>query len=360
MSDKTEKPTDHRLRELRKKGQVAKSQDFPAVVTFITSIYTMFYIAPMIYKYISRYSIQMMKIIPNLNIEVKGVSYILEGVKIIFLVSLPVVIVTAFMGVIANYLVIGPLFSTKVFVPNLSKFNLFNNLKQKFSMRTLFDVTKNCIKLGVSAYICYSVIKRSFGDIISSLGGSVANSLMLVSVLIKDVIIKVGLFFLFVGLFDYMYNKYKFMKDNMMSKHEVKQEYKNMEGDPQLKGRRKEIAKEIAYGGGAPQSPKGAKAMVTNPTHIAIAIGYEDDYPAPFVMSKGTGLDAQWLIDEARRLDIPIVRNIPLAHQLFRETPEFGYVPIDTYDVIAEIIKWAISLGQKQQEEKDLTWGSYE
>ena len=130
-----------------------------------------------------------------------------------------------------------------------------------------------------------------------------------------------------------------------MEKFEVKQEYKNMEGDPQIKGKRKQIAQEIAYQDGPSGGVRRAQAVVTNPTHLAIAIGYEREVDsAPYVLAKGNAELAERIISLAKQYDIPIVRNIKLAHRLWDNGELNEYVPEDTYAPLAEILRWVASL----------------
>jgi flagellar biosynthesis protein FlhB len=124
-----------------------------------------------------------------------------------------------------------------------------------------------------------------------------------------------------------------------MEKFEVKQEYKDTEGSPEIKGKRRQIAQEIAYDEG-PSAVKRAKAVVTNPTHLAVAIGYEPQkYPAPFILAKGMGLIAEAIIREADKHNIAIMRNVPLAHELFENGKVYEYIPAETYEAVAEILR---------------------
>ena len=160
-----------------------------------------------------------------------------------------------------------------------------------------------------------------------------------------EVVWKVTLFFVVIAVADLAYQKYNFANEMKMEKFEVKQEYKNTEGDPKIKSKRKEIAREIAYGDGASGHVKKSKAVVTNPTHLAIAIGFEKELdPAPYILMKGADSMAQHIIKLAEEHGVPVMRNIPLARQLWEYGEEFHYVPEDTYEALAEILRWIESL----------------
>ena len=156
---------------------------------------------------------------------------------------------------------------------------------------------------------------------------------------------KVGIFFLVVAILDFAYQKYNFGKEMMMEKFEVKQEYKNTEGDPQIKSKRKQIQQEIAYSDGPSAGVQKAAAIVTNPVQLAIAIGYNREVDAaPYVLVMGEGLLAERIVHFADKYDVPIVRNIELAHKLWLDGEVYEYIPEDTYETMAEILRWINSL----------------
>jgi flagellar biosynthesis protein FlhB len=141
-----------------------------------------------------------------------------------------------------------------------------------------------------------------------------------------------------------------FAKQMKMEKFEVKQEYKNTEGDPQIKSKRKQVAQEIAYQDGPAGAVKKAKAVVTNPTHLAIVLGYDKSVDAaPYILSMGKEKMAEQLIKLAEKYDIPVMRNVDLAHKLWEEGEVDQYVPEDTYEVIAEILRWVASLQEESE-----------
>lgn len=349
MGEKTEKATPKKLRDARKKGQVAKSQDVPAVATFVVSMGVTLAMAPKIYDDLTSFIFHVMDKIATVDMVEEGVGLFVQGLSVIFFASFPIVVLVALVGAFTNFFMVGPMFATEVFKFDIKKFDPVQNLKNKFKIKTLVELLKSLIKISAAAYICYRVVMDGMDIVISAVGQPVHVSLEIISHFLLQVLIRVGLLFLFVAAADWFFQKHNFEKEMMMEKFEVKQEYKNTEGDPEIKGKRREVAREIAYGGG-PSSPVGAKAIVTNPTHLAVAIGYKKEYPAPFIMSKGKGADAEYIIRIAQKEDIPIMRNVPLAHTLFERCDEFTYVPVETYEAIAEILKWVESLEQGQEE----------
>jgi type III secretion protein U len=148
-----------------------------------------------------------------------------------------------------------------------------------------------------------------------------------------------------VAVADFVYQKKTFANEMKMEKFEVKQEFKNSEGDPHIKGKRKQIAQEIAYQEGPTGGVKRAQAVVTNPTHLAIAIGYERKVDAaPYILAMGKDILAARIVKVAEQHNIPILRNIPLAHKLWEEGEIYEYVPEETYEALAEIMRWIAAL----------------
>ena len=176
------------------------------------------------------------------------------------------------------------------------------------------------------------------------------SALMVFYAFLMEVLIKVGLFFIVVAVADFAYQKKNFANEMKMEKFEVKQEYKNSEGDPQIKGKRRQIAQEIAYQEGPTGGVRRAAAVVTNPTHLAIAIGYNREVDAaPYVLAMGQDILAERIVSIAEKHKIPVVRNIKLAHRLWEDGGVYEYVPEDTYEALAEIIRWIQSLNTETE-----------
>lgn len=356
MGEKTEKATPKKLRDARKKGQVAKSQDFPSAFTFIVSISATMGMGSYLMDILGGFFVEIYTSIPNLNFSVMSSSIMFHAAFLILKASLPVLGIVSFIGVIVNFLTIGPVFTFEVFKPDIKKFDPIKNLKGKFKMKTLVELLKSLFKIFGAAYIIYTVIWSHIPDIIGTVRLPVVATALIFKEFLMEVIIKVGIFFILVAVFDLYYQRMTFAKEMKMEKHEIKQEHKSSEGDPQIKGKRKEIAREIAYSAGPEANVCMAKVVVTNPIHIAVAVGYEANVdPAPHIVSMGSDYDANLIVKEADKLNIPVMRNIPLAHQLYEQGEINAYVPKETYEAIAEILRWLSSMEEgKEGEEFDL------
>lgn len=345
MGEKTEKATPKKMRDARKKGQVAKSQDLPAAFTFIVSLWVVLGMSVALYHYLGDFLVAAFKRVPDGNLLQTIVGFFYEGTYTIFLASIPAMAVVAAIGVIINFLMVGPVFATEVFKFDIKKFNPVENLKAKFKMKTLVELLKSLFKIGVASWLIYGVMYSSIPVLIKTVSMPMASSLLIFNSFLMEVLIKVGLFFLAVAILDFAYQKYNFGKEMMMEKFEIKQEYKNSEGDPHIKGKRKQIAQEIAYEQGPAKGMQKAAAVVTNPTHLAIAIGYEKGVDAaPYIVGMGKDYLAEQMIKMAKEMNVPIVRNIKLAHMLWEDGDLYEYVPEEAYRPVAEILRWIAAL----------------
>lgn len=344
MAEKTEKATPKKLRDARKKGQVAKSQDFPSAFTFVVSIIATIFTASYIYKNTTGFILSMFYAArENLENPAKIVGYMGIAMQLILMTSTPIVIVVAFIGVLTNFLIIGPVFSFEPMKFNLKKLNPVEGIKQKFKLKTLVELLKSIAKIVGAAIIIYYVILETIPAAIATVAMPVEGAAYVLGDFLRKVTIRVGVFFLVVALFDLFFQRRVFQKEMMMEKFEVKQEYKDTEGDPIIKGKRREKYREIAYQEG-PKAASRAKAIITNPTHIAVAIGYGPKDPVPLILTMGAGLAAEKIIQIGVENKVPIMRNPTLARTLYHKGGIDEYIPSDTYEAIAEVLKWIKSL----------------
>jgi type III secretion YscU/HrpY family protein len=345
MGEKTEKATPKKLKDARNKGQVAKSQDLPAAFTFIASVAAVLALSHSLYHQMADFLVGTFNSVTSPDLDHSILSLFYKANEVIFLASIPTLVVVSILGVIITFLTVGPVFSTEVFKFDPKKFNPIDNLKAKFKLKTLVELLKSLIKIGLASYIIYEVMYKSIPVLIQTVSMPITGALLVFYAFLMEVVTKVGLLFIVIAVADFIYQKQTFAKEMKMEKFEIKQEYKNSEGDPQIKGKRRQIAQEIAYQDGPAGGVKRAQAVVTNPTHLAIAIGYERELDsAPYILALGKDALAARIVELAGQYDIPVIRNIPLAHKLWEEGDIYEYVPEETYQVLAEIMRWVASL----------------
>lgn len=351
MAEKTEKATPKKLRDARKKGQVAKSQDFPSVFTFITSIAVVLFSTKYLFEQMGGYIVATFRSIAGTTeMSSRAGGYLAECLMVILQCSLPIVVVTSLVGVLVTFLVVGPVFSGEVVKIDLKRLNPVTNLKNMFKMKTWIELIKSILKISGAMFLIYSVIYNSVPEIIGTAGIAPLGSAYVFSSFLTKVIIRVGIFFLIIAIFDLAYQRHNFQKEMKMEKFEVKQEYRDTEGDPHMKSKRKQVAQEIAYQEG-PMAARRARAIITNPIHIAVAIEYkETTEPAPRIITMGQGLIADQIVRFGQAAFVPIMRNVSLAQILFRKGKIGDYVPEETYEALAEILQWLKRLEAGEEE----------
>jgi type III secretion protein U len=350
MAEKTEKATPKKLRDARKKGQVAKSQDFPSALTFIAAIAITLYLGDFLYDQIVGYMLEIFNNATKTNLAVTAPYFLKKMITVMLTASLPIAVIVSIIGVLVGFLIVGPTFAVEVFKPNFKKFNPVENLKQKFKMKTLVELLKSIFKIFGAAVLLYFAIYHDIETLTATVAIPPEVSLQVFKKIIYKVAVWIGVYFILIAVFDLIYQRMNFSKEMKMEKFEVKQEYKDTEGNPEIKSKRRQIAQEIAYDEGTTQIRR-AKAVVTNPHDIAVVIGYEPEkYKAPWIIAMGTEKRALAIIAEAEKYNIPIMRNVPLAHQLLDEGEVNHLIPETTYDAIGEILLYVATLRATETE----------
>ena len=228
--------------------------------------------------------------------------------------------------------------STKPMKPELSKLNPLNGFKRIFSKDSLFELVKSILKIVIIIYIAYTSIKDNANDLFELYDLGLNQAVALVGTLIINTGIKISIVYLVIGLADFIYQKHKFNEDMKMTKQEVKDEYKNTEGDPQIKGRQRRKMQEVSQKRMMQDVPK-ADVVITNPTHFAVALKYEAEVSsAPVVLAKGEDYLAQKIKEVARENKIEIVENKPLARMLYHNVDVGAEIPPELYQAVAEVL----------------------
>ena len=308
-----------------------------------------------IYNNLAGFIVTMFRAIPTHNqLQDRAGGILAASLEVIFSSSLPIMILVSCVGILVNFLIIGPVFSMQAMKPDIKKLNPVTNIKNIFKVKTLVELLKSIFKITGALALIYSVIYNSVDEIIATSSMPLLMSAIIFANFLKQVVLRVGIFFIVVGILDLVFQKKNFAKEMKMEKFEVKQEYKDTEGDPYLKSKRRQTAQEIAYRDG-PSGAKRAKAVITNPTHIAVAIEYDaEEDPAPKIITMGQDVVAEEIIKVALDNNIPIMRNIELAQTLYYKGKASEYVPEETYEAIAEILKWIASLEEESKKEEQL------
>jgi type III secretion protein U len=253
---------------------------------------------------------------------------------------LPLIAAVLAAGFISNFFQVGVLFAFESIKPDLKKVSPGQGIKKIISIKNLIEFIKSIVKIAFLGILVTLVIMGGIGTMLLTpmCGMDCVNQAF--GSLLKQIAIYTIVAFLIIAFADFVFQRFQYTKSLKMTKDEVKREYKESEGDPIVKGQRKQLAQEFAMSDTRKQVGR-ASAVVVNPTHLAVAIRYDPETTAlPLVVAKGRMLRAQAIRVEAERAGVPIFRNVPLARQLFADVAEGDYVPDELFDVVAEILAW--------------------
>ena len=254
------------------------------------------------------------------------------------LIMLPFMAFGFVVTLLVSIVQVGWKVSTKPMKPELSKLNPLNGFKRIFSKDSLFELVKSILKIVIIIYIAYTSIKDNANDLFALYDLGLNQAVALVGTLIINTGIKISIVYLVIGLADFIYQKHKFNEDMKMTKQEVKDEYKNTEGDPQIKGRQRRKMQEVSQKRMMQDVPK-ADVVITNPTHFAVALKYEAKVSsAPVVLAKGEDYLAQKIKEVARENKIEVVENKPLARMLYHNVDVGAEIPPELYQAVAEVL----------------------
>jgi len=352
MSEKTEQPTAKKLRDAREKGQVAKSKDFTQTALIVALFAYIISAGKPLMESFSRIILAPFSFIDTDFHNAVGSVMEVMLVETAFLL-LPFIGIVLIVGIFSETIQTGLLFAFEAIKPSAKKLNVLENAKNMVSKKSLVELLKSLIKIGVLSWVTYVLTKdalpllmhipyRGFGEIGTLMGE-----------LLKNLIIQTGLAYTVIALADFVWQRMQHNKQLMMSKDEIKQEYKGMEGDPHIKGQRKHLHQELLASDSV-QGARTASVLVTNPTHLAIAIRYdEDSTPLPIVVGKGEGALAERMIEAAREAGVPIVQNIPLAHALFDTSSLDQYIPSDLIEPVAAVLRLVMDLADRPSDSPD-------
>ncbi len=348
--EKTEDATPRRLREARKKGQVPKSKDismiFVMIVVFMAFSMSLKYVGGEFKRYFTACFTALQNPVIDgsliLDLGKAGLMTLAKALAPLFLSGF-------FVAALVGMAQVGPIFSGDPLAPKPERLNPIEGLKNMFKVVTLVELAKNMAKLFVVFYIAYITIKKYINPIMGTSRLDVFSSAKLTGDFIFEFFIKVCICFVIIAVLDYAVQRWNFMKNMRMSKDEVKREYKQDEGDPHIKGERRRLHREMAFGD-VKKAVKKADVVVTNPIHVACVIEYNrEEMGAPTLTAKGQRLFAQAIIDMANEEGVPIIRNIPLAWSLVHL--EVGdEIPEEIYEAMAEVLTLVYEMKEKKNQ----------
>lgn len=348
---RTEEPSETRLRKAREEGRVAKSSDLNSSLVFFVCLMVLFVLA----KRILFECAEVLKYFFN-NInenDVKNASFFYIFAEKFAKIVLPIAISGVVVGIISNIVQNqGFLFTTKTIVPKFSKIvpNFAQYFKNTlFSFKGFFNVVKSIFKVSVIIFISYFLIRRDIPVLLMEIQNkSIVQAVFSISRMAGTILVVTAVLFIVIAIPDYFVQKREFMESMKMTKYEAKQEYKEMEGDPEVKSRIRQRAMQMARQN-IPRAVREADVVITNPTHFAVSLKYDANVaPAPQVTAKGEDADALNMRRIATENSVPIVENKPMARELYTRTEVGAIIPEDYFLVIAQIYAEVVKFDSKK------------
>lgn len=337
--EKTETATPRRREEARKKGQVFKSTDLNSAVILIAGSIVCLTTFAHMSRTLEQFTILCLleRTRTDFN-NAYAFQLFYESVKLMGTMLLPIFLSTFMAALIISYLQVGGVFSGETLVPKLEKLNPIEGFKRIFSIRALVELMKSLLKVGVTGYVVYTVIKKYVYVFPRFVDMDLMATMAVCGTIIMEIALKVGILFLIIGILDYIFQWYEHEKSLKMSKYDVKQEYKQVEGDPHIKSKQRQIQREVAMRRMMTEVPT-ADVVITNPTHFAVALKYQAKFmDAPIIVAKGQDFIAFKIREVAEANHVVIVENPPLARTLYYTTEIGDVVPEDMYQAVAEVL----------------------
>ncbi len=349
--EKTEEATPEKLRKAQEEGQVPKSQDFVGAFGFAVGFLTLVALLSYVFGEAKDFTVAAVDAATRAPSEATIGKLLSDALPVILKITLPVGGAVFVAGVFSNVVQTGFFIAYKVLIPKLDKINPVNGLKGLFKVKKFVELLKNMLKMGLAAWVAWAVMRDALYDMTLVVTLPVHRAINFGAGLLWEYLIKTTVLFIIIGVLDMLYSRKQFNKEQMMSKYDVKQEYKQSEGDPQMKGQRKQLAHELLFSGGA-QNVKNADAVVVNPAHIAVAIKYDtDNGKAPKVVAKGMRIHAEKIKELAKHYGVPILRNVPLAQALNKLDID-EEIPEELYEAVAEVLSFVYKIKEEQEARK--------
>lgn len=335
---KTEKPTPKRLRDARQKGELTKSPELTSAVTF--AVFATL-IVPL-WEFVTKQCFRLLESHFSKGYDVANLENNLGAIGLQSVLAFMVMIGPFLtLGFLSAWIVslgqVGFLLTGKPLKPDFKRLNPISGFKNIFSSKAMFGLVKNLCKLVLIFYLTLNEIKMVVADFLNIGNYGVERLLPFVLEFIRKLSLKIAFVLCVLGIIDYIYQRFMFRKNLRMSKQDIKDEYKEQEGDPHVKSQRRGMYQQMV--GGMMNNVKDATVVLTNPTHLAIAIRYDKSRDgAPIVIAKGADFLAQKIREEAKSQRIPLIENKPVARALYKSTNVGEPIPIEMYETMAEVL----------------------
>ena len=338
--EKTEKATPKKRKDERKKGNILLSQDIVTIVSLASIVYILKALFQMMYETMRKFLLQMIDAVNGVSTIEQATSKQLLGEVAILLAktALPILLVAAFVAIIATGTQTRFLFTREKIKPKFSNLNPLNGIRKMFALRNLIELIKNILKFVIIGVVVYQSLKGEIGNSVRTLDMSILQSASWMLGVVMNVMPKVILAFVALAFFDFLYQRWEYERQMKMTKEEIKEEYKMTEGNPEIKGKIKSLQQQMAKSRMMQAVPQ-ADVIIRNPTHYAVALQYDTNKnKAPVVVAKGQDEVALRIVETAKKHGVMVVENKPLARGIYATTQLNQEIPPDYYGVVAEIL----------------------
>ena len=346
---KTEQPTPKKRADAARKGQVGKSQEVSTAFVLLVAFFVIKVLWEWIYGNLAAYAVYIFSHL-NQTIDVETILQLFLGMILILArTSFPIMISVMIVGLAVNIAQGGFYFNTDKIGFDPNKLNPINGFGRFFSKRALVELVKSLLKIAIIGFFIYNYLKGEILTMPQFIFYDLGTSLQKISDIIFGLVFQVIGVIMILSFADLAYQKWQTTQDLKMTKQEVKDEFKQTEGDPQIKGKIRQKQRQMAMSRMMQEVPK-ADVIVTNPTHFAVALKYEKGMMAPQVLAKGADFVAQKIKSVGREHDVPLVENRPLARALYASAEVGDYVPRELYQSVAEVLAYVYRLKHRRRQ----------
>ncbi|MFW6051631.1 MAG: EscU/YscU/HrcU family type III secretion system export apparatus switch protein [Myxococcota bacterium] len=336
--EKTEEPTPKKLREARRRGEVPRSRELGTAAVVLSATAVLVWLGP--------FALDRLLRIFDLAFAAAGgagpspPAALGQAARLGAGALLPLLLVVASTAGLVAYLQVGPLFTVRPLAPRFERIDPVKGLRRLFSQRQLVELLKTLAKMGVVGVVAWVTLRDGLRGVVALSGAPADRVLSAGGALVSSLLLRVGLTMGGIAVLDVIYQRWRHRRDQRMTRHEVKREHRETEGDPHAKQHRERMHREVVEHA-VLEEVRQADVLVVNPTHLAVALRYdEDEHEAPQVRAKGQDALARRMIEAAEQAGVPVMRDVPLARTLY-ELELGDEIPPELYEAVAAVLQAA-------------------
>lgn len=352
QGEKTEKATPKKRKDAREKGQVVQTKEIGSAISLLLVFLSIQIFIKFIFEELYKMYNSIINYISTPQIELYQDSFndiFSQSILSLLKLSLPFLFIALITGLVVNYAQVGFLFTMETLKFKLNKLNPLKGMKRLFSLKSVVEMLKSVLKAVGILFLCYNYIEGQKEVLVSVLEMNVISSVLVMWDIVFAIVMRCSIFLLVISIFDFVYKKWENEKNLKMSKQEIKDEYKQIEGDPFIKGKIKEKQRQMAMSRMMQEVPN-ADVVITNPTHYAVCLKYDENVSeAPKVVAKGKDLIAVNIKAIANDNDVPIIENPPLARSLYSGVDIGDEIPPELYEAVADVLAYIYKIQKRER-----------